>query len=56
MLGGSSNDVDAILINMKCHDLPLLYERDMFLAMANPVLETIFILWDATYDDQLIKR
>lgn len=32
------------------------YERDLFLAMSRPVLETLVVLYDSATDDQLVSR
>ena len=33
-----------------------LHDRDMFLLMARPLLETMMVLWDNTADDQVLSR
>lgn len=33
-----------------------LHDRDMFLAMARPLLETMVALWDGTADDHVLSR
>ena len=35
---------------------PALYERDLFLVMSKPVLETLVLLWEHAHDDQLVCR